>query len=176
MLIYLFPESKEISRSTECQTKFNNTLWAWVLCKLQQKRLTKVFPIFFASLWHNEKINRLVNFLSGSTNSVACCLDSRVPQSFDIQRTQSDPSSLWKTLNQQQSANRYNRAVVPKLFLIAYHLWVLYFHRIPPWKHLVPEKLNLPNIIRSNVWQTRLDANSAWTTWLWEIIMAIFRN
>jgi len=23
------------------------------------------------------------------------------------------------------------RAVVPKLFLIAYHLWALYFHRVP---------------------------------------------
>jgi len=62
------------------------------------------------------------------------------------------------------------RAVVPKLFLIAYHLWALYFHRVPLWKHLVPGKLILPNIIRSKVWQTRLHANVAWTTWLWEII------
>jgi len=23
-------------------------------------------------------------------------------------------------------------AAVPKLFLIAYHLWALYFHRVPP--------------------------------------------
>jgi len=28
-------------------------------------------------------------------------------------------------------------------------------------KHLVPGKLNLPNIIPSNVWQARLDANAA---------------
>jgi len=33
-----------------------------------------------------------------------------------------------------------------------------------------------PNIIWSKVWQTRLDANAAWTTWLWGITMAIFQK
>jgi len=66
--------------------------------------------------------------------------------------------------------------VVPKLFLIAYHMWALYFPRVPPWKHFVPGKLFLPNIIRSKVWETRLDTNAAWTKCLQEIIMAIFRN
>jgi len=28
-----------------------------------------------------------------------------------------------------------NRPAVPKLFLNACHLWALYFHRVPPWKH-----------------------------------------
>jgi len=36
--------------------------------------------------------------------------------------------------------------MVPKLFLIANHLWVPYCHRL---YHLVPGKLHLPNIIRS---------------------------
>jgi len=42
--------------------------------------------------------------------------------------------------------------------------------------HLVPGKLNLPNIIRSKVWKTRIDINATWTKWLWEIIMAIFKT
>jgi len=35
------------------------------------------------------------------------------------------------------------------------------FHRVPPRKHLHPEKLNLYNINRSKFWQTRSDANAA---------------
>jgi len=37
-------------------------------------------------------------------------------------------------------SNVQHTAAVPKLFLIVYHLWALYFHRVPPWnqwKHLV---------------------------------------
>jgi len=32
--------------------------------------------------------------------------------------------------------------------------------------HLVPGKLIQPNVIRSKVWQTRIDTSMAWTTWL----------
>jgi len=42
--------------------------------------------------------------------------------------------------------------------------------------HLVPGKHDVPNIIRSKVWKNRIDTNAAWAKWLWEIIMAIFRN
>ena len=42
--------------------------------------------------------------------------------------------------------------------------------------HLVPGKVNVPNIIRSKVWKTRIDANATWTKWLWQILMAIFRK
>ena len=42
--------------------------------------------------------------------------------------------------------------------------------------HLVPGKVNVPNIIRSKVWKTRIDTNATWTKWLWEILMAIFRK
>jgi len=42
--------------------------------------------------------------------------------------------------------------------------------------HLVPGKVNVPNIIRSKVWKTRNDTNATWRKWLWESIMAIFRN
>jgi len=36
--------------------------------------------------------------------------------------------------------------------------------------HLAPEKVNVPNIIRSKVWKTRIDTNATWTKWLWEIL------
>ena len=42
--------------------------------------------------------------------------------------------------------------------------------------HLAPEKVNVPNIIRSNVWKTRIDTNATWTKCLWEILMAVFRK
>ena len=42
--------------------------------------------------------------------------------------------------------------------------------------HLVPGKVNVPNIMRSKVWKTRIDTNATWTKWLWEILMAIFRK
>jgi len=67
-----------------------------------------------------------------------------------------------KTHNHQEAF----MSAVPKLFLIAYHLWSCIFVAY----HLAPGKLNLPNTSRSKVWQTRLDTNAAWTTWLWEII------
>jgi len=42
--------------------------------------------------------------------------------------------------------------------------------------HLVPGKVNVPNIIQSKVWKTRIDTNVTWRKWRWESIMAIFRN
>ena len=42
--------------------------------------------------------------------------------------------------------------------------------------HLVPGKVNVPNIIRSKVWKTRIDTNPTWAKWLWEILMAIIRK
>ena len=42
--------------------------------------------------------------------------------------------------------------------------------------HLVPGKVNVPNIIRSKVWKTRIDTNATWKKWLWEILIAIFRK
>ena len=63
--------------------------------------------------------------------------------------------------------------VAPKRFLIAYHLWSPYCHRT---YHLIPRKVNVPNLIRSKIWKTRIDTNATWRKWLWESIMAIFRN
>ena len=42
--------------------------------------------------------------------------------------------------------------------------------------HIVPGKVNVPNIIRSKVWKSRIDTYATWTEWLWEILMAIFRK
>jgi len=36
--------------------------------------------------------------------------------------------------------------------------------------HLVPGKVNVPNIIRSKVGKTRIDTNATWTKWPWEIL------
>ena len=40
--------------------------------------------------------------------------------------------------------------------------------------HLVPGKLNMPNIIRSKVWKTRIDKISTWKKCVWEFV-AIFK-
>jgi len=42
--------------------------------------------------------------------------------------------------------------------------------------HFAPGKVNVPNIIRSNIWKTKIDTNATWRKWLWESVMAIFRN
>ena len=56
----------------------------------------------------------------------------------------------------------WSRAICVSLTVITYHL--------------VPGKVNVPNIIRSKVWKTRIDTNATWTKWLREILMAIFRK
>ena len=42
--------------------------------------------------------------------------------------------------------------------------------------HVVPGKVNVPNIIRSKVWKTRIDKNVTRTKRPWEILMDIFRK
>jgi len=42
--------------------------------------------------------------------------------------------------------------------------------------HLVPGKRILPKIICSKVCPTRLNTNSAWKEWLWEIIMIPYKT
>jgi len=56
--------------------------------------------------------------------------------------------AMWSFPKNVKSPGLYelDRPAVTKLFLIAYHLWALYFHGVPPWKHLVPGKLILPSI------------------------------
>jgi len=42
--------------------------------------------------------------------------------------------------------------------------------------HLVPGKVNVPNITRSKLWKTRIDTNATCRQWLWESIITRATN
>ena len=62
--------------------------------------------------------------------------------------------------------------VVPKLFLIAYHLWVPYYQHVPPCSR----RSQCAKYHSIKGLETIIDTNATWRKWLWESIMAIFRN
>jgi len=72
------------------------------------------------------------------------CIEAKQPQGKKI------------SLHQWFSNIFWSRTICVSLTVITYHL--------------VPGKVNVPNIVRSKVWKTRIDTNATWTKWLWEIL------
>jgi len=81
------------------------------------------------------------------------------------------------------------RSVRPFVATLLYdsEVWILYSSgsqtfsvRVPfvilSPHHTYSRKTHLPNIIRSKFWENRIGTNSTRTKWMWEIIMAIFKN
>jgi len=85
---------------------------------------------------------------------------------------QSTNASVYKFAITSVKAKPLVTAVFPNLFSSR---TICGTHTITTY-HLSPGKLNLPNIIRSNVWKTRIDTNATWTKWLWKIVVTILKN